>query len=94
MTMLAGARVYEHTNKIEHIRFFWFAWVAEMVDMVCADVNGLWELEIIVDLLTAKVGQVEFEALQMEDEIVGHLLETGPDFISFLLYQTHMRLTA
>jgi hypothetical protein len=94
MTVLAGSCVHEHTNKVEHVRFFCFAWVTEMVDMVGAYVNGWWELEMIVDLPTAKIGQVELEALQMKNEVVGHLFETGSTFVSFVLCQICVPLTA
>jgi hypothetical protein len=94
MTVFAGARMYKYTNKVEHVRFFRVGWVTEMVDMVCADVNGWRELKMVVDLPTAKVGQIEFEALQMEDEVIGHLFETCPNFVSFVLCHVYLQLTA
>lgn len=94
MTMFAGACVYKYTNEVEHVFFSWFAWVTKMVDMVRADVDRWRELEVIVDLPPAKVGQVELEALQMEDEVVGHILEAGTCLVSFARYQVQVQLTA
>jgi hypothetical protein len=93
MAMLAGTCVDKYTNKVERICFSWFAWVTKMIDMVRADVDRRRKFEVIVDLSPAEVGQIELEALQMEDEVVRHLLEAGTGFVSFARYQIQMQFT-
>lgn len=51
--------------------------------MVSIDVNAWWKFEVVVNLSPAKVGQVKLEALEMENEVVRHLLEASSILVSF-----------
>jgi hypothetical protein len=62
----------------------WFARIAEVVDMVCVDVDRRGEFEMIVDLASAEVDKVKLEALEMEDKVIWNLLEAGPRSLSVL----------
>lgn len=62
MTVLTSASVHKHTDKIKHVFFLRLTCVAEVINMVSVDVDGWRKLEMIVNLVTAKVGQVELEA--------------------------------
>lgn len=46
-----------------------------MVYMIRADVDRWRELEVIVDLPSAEVVQIELESLEVEDHVVGNFLE-------------------
>jgi hypothetical protein len=62
----------------------WFARIAEVVDMVCVDVDRRGKFEMIVDLASAEVDKVKLEALEMEDKVIWNLLEAGPRSLSVL----------
>ena len=42
-----------------------------MFDVVKTDVDRVWESEGIVDLFAGKVGKIEIEPLQVEDQLSG-----------------------
>jgi hypothetical protein len=49
-----------------------------MFGCVRCDVYSLRECKVIVNLLPAEVAVVKFEPLEVEDQIVGHILQAGP----------------
>lgn len=53
-----------------------------MFDVVETDVDRVWESEGIVDLFAGKVGEIEIEPLQVEDQIIWSGLEGSSDTVS------------
>ena len=83
VAVLTCSCMNKHTNQIEHVLLAWRGWIAKMVDMVSANIDRPGEFEMVIDLSSAKVVQVELEALEVEDKVVRHVLETGPIIVSF-----------
>ena len=50
-----------------------------MINIVGADVDSGREFEMIVDFGSPHSFQVVFETFEMEDQVVRHILETGPE---------------
>lgn len=53
-----------------------------MFDVVKTDVDRVWESEGIVDLFAGKVGEIEIESLQVEDQVIWSGLEGSSDTVS------------
>lgn len=53
-----------------------------MFDVVKTDVDRVWESEGIVDLFAGKVGKIEIEPLQVEDQVIWSGLEGSSDTVS------------
>ena len=53
-----------------------------MFDVVKTDVDRVWESEGIVDLFAGKVGKIEIEPLQVEDQVIWSRLEGSSDTVS------------
>jgi hypothetical protein len=53
-----------------------------MFDVVTTDVDRVRESEGIVDLFAGKVGEIEIESLQVEDQVIWSGLEGSSDTVS------------
>ena len=94
MSVLAITGVYKNAYKVENVFFARLGWVTEVIDMICADVDRRRKLEVIVNLSSAKIVQIEFEPLEMKDEIIRHFLKTGSISISFASERLPIELTS
>ena len=53
-----------------------------MFDVVKTDVDRVWESEGIVDLFAGKVGEIEIEPLQVEDQVIWSGFEASSGTVS------------
>lgn len=53
-----------------------------MFNFIRPNINSLWELKQIVDLASSHICQVEVEPLQVENQIVRNIFQTGPNALN------------
>jgi hypothetical protein len=67
MAILAIASMHKNADKIEHILHERLRRITEIVDMVGADINRGWKLEMVIYLSSAEVVQIKLESLEMKN---------------------------
>lgn len=82
MSILTSTSVHENANEIEPVLFSRFCWISKVVDLVWTDIKTLGKSEMIVDLSPTEVVQIEFEPLEVKDEIVGGIFEARSKIVS------------
>jgi len=82
---LTCAGMYEDTDKVKHVLLVGLRWIAKVINMIHADINGRRELEIVINLPSTEIAEIEFEALQVQNQVVRYILEAGPMLISLSL---------
>ena len=78
MSRFGCSSMNEDSDKLEDVFGLVFAKIAQMIDGVGPHVDLVGECKIVVDLAPLHRPEVEVEALQVEDEIVRYVFETGP----------------
>jgi hypothetical protein len=70
--------MYQDADQLENVFLSWLRLVAEIFDVVEANVDLVREREMVIDLGSPHVYQVEVESFEVKDEVIWHILEAGP----------------
>ena len=82
MAILTCAHMYEDTNKVKNVFFARLGGVVDISNVVKAHVNRIRECEMVVNLPSTEIVQIEFKTLEMEDHIVRYVFEARSGLIS------------
>lgn len=68
----------EDTDKLEDVCIDRPLWLTEVIYSVWRHINRFWELEFVVNLASRHCCDIKVESLQIKDEMVWDVFQTGP----------------